>query len=81
MERAAEKIAYRDAERLGLEVDAGVFNRRDRLGHHATCHVARSRIQPGADRIDAARILTDHALRHFANHRGEARGGRAFLEL
>ena len=78
---AAEKRADRHAERLGLDVEAGVLDGRQRLlvgaarGHSRDCG------QRCAKARHIARVLPDRVGRQPPDHRGEARVPSRFVEF
>ena len=70
--RPAEQGIDRNAQRLGLDVQQRVLDGGHRLLVQAARRLARDGLLPRHDALDRPRILADQALRHAADHGGEA---------
>jgi hypothetical protein len=77
--RPAEQCVDRNAQRLGLDVEQGVLDRRHRLLVHTARRLAGDGVLRGHDAFDRPRVLADQALRHAPDHGGEARAAVAFV--
>jgi hypothetical protein len=58
-QRAAQHLVDRNAQRLGLDVDEGVFDGTDRHRVDAACGLPRCRVGDSGDALDRARIGAD----------------------
>jgi hypothetical protein len=71
-QRAAEQFVDRDAERLRLDVDQRILDRRDRHLIDAARRLPRRRIEQSRDRFDRARVAADQkALGETLNDAGQ----------
>ena len=78
--RAAEQFVDRHAERLALDVEAGVLDRRDRVGVQSACGRARGGVERRVDPPDVARVLADQSCSEPADDLRHA-AAAAFVEL
>ena len=77
--RAAEQRIDRHAQRLRLDVEQRVLDRRHRLLVDAARRLARHGIIGRGDPFDRPRIHADQALRQAADHGGKTRAAVAFV--
>ena len=79
--RAAEKFIDGNAQRLRLDLDAGIDDRPDRMGLQAAGRAARHRLQEGIDLVDRARILADDETAEAEDQTGEPAPPAPLAEL
>ena len=76
--RAAQHFIDRHAQRLGLDVDERVLDRRNRHLVDAASRLPAGRVEIGAVALDRPRVLADEPLRHFADDLGQPLRAVAF---
>jgi hypothetical protein len=77
--RAAEHLIDRHAERLRLDVDKRILDRRDRHLVDAARRLPRRGVEQGRDRLDRTRVAADQEpLGELLDHAGQALGAIAF---
>ena len=78
-ERTAEQRIDRNAQRLRLDVEAGILDHRDGLRVQPAMGHARHRVQRRADASDLARVHADHDVGKLAQQRRQPAGAIAFV--
>jgi hypothetical protein len=69
---AAEQFVARHAKKLCLDIEQGIFDGAERLGHHAASGRTRRGIKLGVDALVLEGVLSDHACRQALDGRAHA---------
>src|SRR6201747_750352 len=78
---AAEQFIAGHAEHLGLDVEQSIFDRAERLAHHAAGPRAGRCEQLDIDALVRKRVLPDHARRKPLNYSADAGRAKTFVEF